>query len=101
MWMVLALLTMGLGCSEEPPEPWPSASRTLFMDECLEDFEENPLIALMAAADDITPRDACRCTLYGLERLYTWSDLDRRFSDEEVDASLDEVIAACYDEMVN
>ena len=87
VWMVLALLAMGLGCSEEPPEQWSSAFRVLVVEACIDDHEDGADAGLVRrmrhaglvrrmAAEGITIRDLCRCAQNELERRYTWSDLD-------------------------
>jgi len=90
-WLVLALLTMGLGCSEEPPkqppEQWSAAVRGLVVEACIDDVEDSAdsgvvrrlrylgLVRRMAA-QGITTRDLCRCAQNELERRYTWSFMD-------------------------
>ena len=91
MWMVLALLAMGLGCSEEPPkqppEQWSAAVRGLVVEACIDDVEDSAdsgvvrrlrylgLVRRMAA-QGITTRDLCRCAQNLLERQFTWGDTD-------------------------
>ena len=42
VWMVLALLAMGLGCSEEPPEQWSHPAREEFVQGCVSAIEADP-----------------------------------------------------------
>ena len=78
VWMVLALLAMGLGCSEEPPEQWSHPVRQVIVDACLEEGElalaSNPAFRDKMAEEGVTPRDVCRCSLYEMERQHTESD---------------------------
>ena len=101
MWMVLALLAMGLGCSEEPPEPWSTAVRVAFVDTCIEVHEDAPpWLVLKMAVNDITPRDLCRCTLYKMERQYTEGDAALLGGDEKSDAGF-ELMMSCREEMLD
>ena len=100
VWLVLALLAMGLGCSEEPPEPWPSALRVVFVEGCIDVVEDSdPGLVRRMAAKGITPRDLCRCVLYELERQYTESDMVLLGPDEAQDAG-DKATRGCREEML-
>ena len=76
--MVLALLAMGLGCSEEPPEQWSHPVRQTLVDDCIEEGElglaSRPAFQDKMAEKGLTTRDVCRCSLYEMERQYTESD---------------------------
>ena len=106
MWMVLALLAMGLGCSEESREPpptttvapttttmaltprseqWSSTSRALVVEACIDRIEDLAdsgggnlrFLALRTMGlQGITTRELCRCAQNELERRYTWSFMD-------------------------
>ncbi len=95
--MVLALLAMGLGCSEEPREPttttttmartsladqWSHQARQPFVDGCVDSMV--PTAAM--AERGVTSRDACRCMLYELEAEYTESDFQLLSDEERADA---------------
>jgi len=101
--MVLALLVMGLGCSEEPREPpptttaaptttttvptprseqWSHQARQPFVDGCVDGT-----VATAAMAErGVTTRDVCRCLLYELERQLSESDFQLLSDEERVDA---------------
>ena len=106
--MVLALLVMGLGCSEEPREPttttaapttttaapttttmartpladqWSHQARQPFVDGCVDSVV--PTAAM--AERGVTSRDACRCMLYELEAEYTESDFLLLSDDEKAE----------------
>ena len=101
MWMVLALLAMGLGCSEEPPEPWSTAVRVAFVDTCIEVHEDAPpWLWLRMGVYEVTSRDLCRCTLYKMERQYTEGDAALLGGDEKSDAGF-ELMMSCREEMLD
>ncbi len=74
VWMVLALLTMGLGCSEEPPEQWSHPAREEFVQGCVSAIEADPATVQMLEDGGYTSREVCRNILKRLEALYTESD---------------------------
>ncbi|HIM85470.1 MAG TPA: hypothetical protein EYM59_06905 [Acidimicrobiia bacterium] len=81
-WLVLALLAMGLGCSEEPPkqppEQWSAAVRGLVVEACIDYIEDgaDPVLGRIMGLQGITTRDLCRCAQNLLERQFTWGDTD-------------------------
>ena len=122
MWMVLALLAMGLGCSEEPQEPppttvapttttvapttttvaptprseqWSHFARQPFVDGCVRGFDASAAMA----ERDVTPRDVCRCLLYELERQLTESDY-RLLSEEERADAIGQSATVCRDKLL-
>ena len=100
MWMVLALLAMGLGCSEEPPEQWSTAVRVVFVDACIEVHEDAPpWLWLRMGVYEVTSRDLCRCTLYKMESQYTEGDAALLAGDEKSDAGK-EAMVSCREEML-
>ena len=99
VWMVLALLAMGLGCSDEP-EQWSQQTRQDSMELCLlsvklRDVDRgykylNPygwLLADVLAERGATTGEWCRCALYEMERRYTESEFLLLSEEEVVDAS--------------
>ncbi len=74
MWMVLALLAMGLGCSEEPPEQWSHPAREEFVRGCVSSIEDDPAAVQTLEDGGYTSREVCRNMLKRLEALYTESD---------------------------
>ena len=120
--MVLALLVMGLGCSEEPREPpptttaapttttaaptttmaptpraeqWSHQARQPFVDGCVDGT-----VATAAMAErGVTTRDVCRCLLYELERQHTESDY-RILSEEERADAIGQSATVCRDKLL-
>ena len=91
MWMVLALLAMGLGCSQ--PEPWSHPMRQSFVDTCAaagevgapynQGWEHNQKYALERLEEGgYNVREICRGFLRKTEAEYTESDF-LLLSDEE------------------
>ena len=74
VWMVLALLAMGLGCSEEPPEQWSHPAREEFVQGCVSAIEADPTTVQKLQDGGYTSREVCRNILKRLEALYTESD---------------------------
>ena len=74
VWMVLALLAMGLGCSEEPPEQWSHPAREDFVQGCASAIEADLTSVQMLEDGGYTSREVCRNILKRLEALYTESD---------------------------
>jgi len=83
VWMVLALLAMGLGCSQ--PEPWSHPTRVSFVDTCTAagqpeasyntHWEPDQKIALKRLREGgYTVREICRIFLQKTEAKYTESD---------------------------
>ena len=101
MWMVLALLAMGLGCSEEPPEPWSHPMRQVMVDACMDtvDAELTSREQAFMAEKGVTTRDACRCSLYEMERQHTESDF-LLLSEEEQAASAEKAGSTCFNELM-
>ena len=101
VWMVLALLAMGLGCSEEPPEPWSHSMREVMVDSCMEAILGSLGDAELAFMEEkgVTPRDACRCSLYEMERQHTQSDF-LLLSQQEQAASSEKAGATCFTELI-
>ena len=99
--MVLALLAMGLGCSEEPPEQWADRQRVPVVEDCVELFKgaDSGLIRQMTE-NDITPRELCRCALYKLERQYTESEA-LLLGYDEFGTVHTEAIRGCREEMLD
>ena len=100
--MVLALLAMGLGCSEEPPEPWSHSMREVMVDSCMETIlgALGPSeLAFMEDEKGLTPRDYCRCSLYEMERQHTQSDF-LLLSAQEQAASSEKAGATCFTELI-
>ena len=98
VWMVLALLAVGLGCSEEPPEQWSQKQRQGRQTDCERalHFSPNPLLLADYLAPYLAPGDSisvdifpdlCRCSLYEMERRYTESELLLLSEEELKDAS--------------
>ena len=98
--MVLALLAMGLGCSEEPPEQWSHPMRQVMVDSCLDPLDElsSGDLAFMEEKG-VTPRDACRCALYEIERQHTQSDY-LLLSHQEKVAVAEKAGATCFTELM-
>jgi len=71
--MVLALLAMGLGCSEEPPEQWSHPARDGIVDGCVSGMDD-PVNVEMLEEAGCTVRELCRNMLKKMEALYTESD---------------------------
>ena len=101
MWMVLALLAMGLGCSDEPPEQWSHPMREVTVDTCIEGILDELDSSGLAFMDEkgVTPRDACRCSLYEMERQHTQSDF-LLLSQQEQTASSEKAGATCFTELM-
>ena len=101
MLMVLALLAMGLGCSEEPPEPWSHGAREIMVDTCMEEILDALSSSELAFMDEkgVTPRDACRCSLYEIERQHTQSDFLLLSQQEQV-AVAEKAGATCFTELI-
>ena len=74
MLMVLALLAMGLGCSEEPPEPWSHSMRQGIVDGCVIGMDSDRAIVERMVEEGYTVLGLCRDVLGKLEALYTESD---------------------------
>ena len=74
VWMVLALLAMGLGCSEEPPEQWSHPAREDFVQGCASAVEADLASVQMLEDGGYTSWEVCRNILKRLEALYTESD---------------------------
>ena len=100
--MVLALLAMGLGCSEEPPEQWSHSARQVIVDPCVEGGElalaSSPAFRDKMAEEGVTPRDVCRCVLYEMERQHTESDF-LLLSEEEVEDASESAGFICRDKL--
>ena len=47
VWMVLALLAMGLGCSEEPPEQWSHPMRQALVDGCVVGMDDPVTVEML------------------------------------------------------
>ena len=102
MWMVLALLAMGLGCSEEPPEQWSHSVREIIVDSCMEEILGALTSRELAFMDEkgVTPRDACRCSLYEMERQHTESDFLLLSGEEKADIA-DRVGSTCFKKLMD
>ena len=79
--MVLALLAMGLGCSEEPPEQWSHPMRQALVDGCAVGMDD-PVTVERLEDGGYTVLGICRDLLTKVEALYTESDF-RLLSDAE------------------
>jgi len=79
--MVLALLAMGLGCSEEPPEQWSHPIRQSLVDSCVDSMTD-PVTVEMLEEKGYTVLGICRDLLQKTEAEYTESDF-RLLSDAE------------------
>ena len=99
--MVLALLAVGLGCSEEPPEQWSHPMRQVMVDSCMEEIFDALSSGDLAFMDEkgVTPRDACRCALYEIERQHTQSDF-LLLSQEEQTAVAEKAGSNCFNELM-
>jgi hypothetical protein len=93
VWMVLALLAMGLGCSQ--PEPWSHPRRQSFVEACTSAGQpggghsrpRNQKFAIESLQEGgYTVREICRVVLQEAEAQYTESDFlllsdgERRFA---------------------
>ena len=81
VWMVLALLAVGLGCSEEPPEQWSHPMRQSLVDSCVDSMTD-PVTVEMLEEKGYTVLGICRDLLQKTEAEYTESDF-RLLSDAE------------------
>ena len=100
VWLVLALLAMGLGCSEEPPEPWSAPVRAATVEACAEVFKgADSGVMREMTENDIMSGDLCRCVLYNLESQYTESDLTLLSPDEMADAGTKATVS-CMESML-
>ena len=100
VWLVLALLAMGLGCSEEPPEPWSAPVWAATVEACAEVFKgADSGVMREMTENDITSGDLCRCVLYNLESQYTESDLTLLSPDEMADAGTKATVS-CMESML-
>ena len=86
--MVLALLAMGLGCSEEPPEQWSHPMRQAIVDGCVIGMDANTAGATIErmAEEGYTMLGLCRAILGQLEAEYTESDFQLLSDEERADA---------------
>ncbi len=89
VWMVLALLAMGLGCSEEPPEQWSHPMRQALVDGCAVGMDD-PVTVEMLEEGGYTVLGICRDLLTKVEALYTESDF-RLLSDAEASEVIQKV----------
>jgi hypothetical protein len=100
-WMVLALLAMGLGCSEESPEQWADRHRVDVVKNCISSFKDaDPGLLRQMTVNDVTPRELCRCVLYKFERQYTESEA-LLLGSGEFNILHDEAITDCWAEMLD
>ena len=90
MWMVLALLAMGLGCSEEPPEQWSHPMRQGIVDGCVIGMGEDPVTIERMEEAGYTVLGICRDLLQKVEAQYTESDF-RLLSDAEASEVIQKV----------
>jgi hypothetical protein len=67
VWIVVAVLALGLGCSEEPDRWSPSAQQALLVG-CFETFGNQ------MASMGFNPGEACQCVLSVLESNFTESE---------------------------
>ena len=123
--MVLALLAMGLGCSEESREPpptttmaltprseqWSSTTRLLVVEACIDEIEDlagpvdeigvvaklryHALVRTMGL-QGITTRELCRCAQNLLERQFNWSAFDLLGMDVTQDPAAKAIEAAAF-----
>ena len=85
MWMVLALLAMGLGCSEEPPEQWSHPMRQAMVDGCVIGMDADQATVERMVEEGYSPRGLCRVVLGKLEAEYTESDFLLLSDDERAE----------------
>ena len=89
MWMVLALLAMGLGCSEEPPEQWSHPMRQGIVDGCVSGMGDPVTIERMEEKG-YTVLGICRDLLRAVEAQYTESDF-RLLSQDEASEVMEKI----------
>ena len=83
--MVLALLAMGLGCSEEPPEQWSHPMRQSYVDGCVVGMDSDRAIVEMLEEKGYTVLGICRDLLQKTEAEYTESDFLLLSDDERTE----------------
>jgi hypothetical protein len=84
VWMVLALLAMGLGRSEEPPEQWSHPMRQSLVDGCVDSMTD-PVTVEMLEKMGHTVLGICRDLLQKTEAEYTESDFLLLTDDERAE----------------
>ena len=67
MWIVVAVLALGLGCSEEP-DKWSPSAQQAYLVGCFETYGQQ------MASMGFNPGEACRCALSVLESNFTQSE---------------------------